>query len=153
MKIRSRRWKALSSVVAGAAMFLTGMAINAAPAAAASYSGCSSTSTKTLTISGGSATIAVRRNCKVFSGSKTYYDQDFIRIVAKDTSCDGYGPRVHLGHGGASPDFQFKHTSGCNKSQVGEVWTNSVGSSWYGRLELHSNSKGVKNRGAWHKIA
>ncbi|MDP4505908.1 hypothetical protein [Nonomuraea turcica] len=140
MKMNLRRRKWATAIAAGVLVALTGLSINAPAASAASVSGCKSS--KTFSYSTGWAKIsgAVARDCKVTSGSQTYYRQDFVSFTLRDTKCDRSGPRAYIYHGKVAIWNKY-NSSGCDKSVTGTGWTNSAGKIWY--VRMNSDKQGM----------
>ncbi|MFI7644409.1 hypothetical protein [Nonomuraea sp. NPDC049400] len=127
-------------IAAGVLVALTGLSINAPAASAASVSGCKSSKTFSYSTSWAKVSGAFARDCKVTSGSNTYYRQDFVSFTLRDTKCDKSGPRVTFYHGSDFAIWSKYNSSGCDKSVTGTGWTGTAGKTWY--LTLRSDKHG-----------
>ncbi|MCG5215112.1 hypothetical protein [Streptosporangium sp. KLBMP 9127] len=153
-----------AAVFVGTAVALAGFALSA-PAASADAKPASVTNCKksALTFKGSvtGATVegAVKRNCTVKYGAKTYYNQDFMSFVTRDTRCDNYGPYIWLksqwkqsGRTYGS-DWYAKNNKGCEKQkQYDQGWTaHQSKAGWAYNLDTR-NSKKVYKQGTWRAI-
>jgi hypothetical protein len=135
------RRKPATAIAAGFLVTLTGLSVNPPAASAAEVSGCQSS--KRFSYSTGWATVsgAFARKCTVKSGSKRYYNQDFVSFSLRDTKCDRSGPRAVFYHGKDLAVWTKYNSSGCNKTVTGTGWLNNRGATWY--VRLRSDKQGL----------